>query len=278
MHSKFFKSSKDKIAKWAFKKTTAKIHTESYSFEIKGNKQGTLMKLHYNDVSKDWLYNNVFKKNPDCLITFTTPTIRLNSKYEMIFPGHNFALVTNQNGEVDTCMSKRPNTKKILDSKKRASDPRLSEKYAPFIPIYESYFSSYTEEFIHWIKRASLCKSYPMFIHIIPFSSGLITAKSFKQNVEQIILFDDSYRLHPTINEGGQLFVAANCNDNTYKTIFWSYKPILSEMCCQESIMHTMIPFVKNTNEYEEVAKESGLTKDIEPVTRKEEDYYALVI
>lgn len=236
-------------------------------FDIKAGNNAALIKEQL---------DRTIQAHPDSMFILTTPTVRLHSEYVSFpYPGHNFVFISNNNGKIQSCMSKRPDTKATLWKRARAGDTRFSASYSPLVWTYETRFTSYNEEITAWEKRALSVSEYPLFVHIIPLNSELgINANSFQDNVYNVLLFRSPYSLHSTIHpSAGHLIPAANCNGAVYESIFGTHDALIQDMYCQEAVMQIIKLFAKDWNLYENLANELGLTNGIESSLIEKEHY-----
>lgn len=271
------KSSKLVTSACFFRQYARKYSYCTKNFKVAGTTRlGKIIKIMHTSSYTEQNVNSLIKENADCLFIGTMPTKRTKDVIGF-YSGHNFSFVTDKEGNVEICMSKRPNTSKQIGNRVRVEDSRLSN-YSRKTHIYQPKFLSVSEEIQLWIDKAKKMVNYPIFFHIIPFSSNLdIDKENYTENVKTIIDFAEPYSLHSVIHPQYQHVIpASNCNTATEASLFGFCKESTThDMSCQEAVMSILLKLVGNKEDYLNDIKAMGLTDDIEKSTIAKENYYA---
>lgn len=243
--------------------------TQKHRFKLSNNSHGTLLKITYthlvNDASKH--FAEILASYPNSLVIATEPTTRSSSidGYTKTFnPGHNFSLITDDKGNIDSCLSKRPNTKLVMGQRQRIFDARFI-KLAPIIKIFAPLFTSWQEEINHWATKGSIHKKSALYLHIFPLH-GSVSSARYKTNVADIKDTAVPYSLHGTITPWGDYIGASNCNDATIKSISL-IKNGIEQMFCQDAAKEMALSFIAEEQDkvaYIEMATQLGLLQGIE--------------
>ncbi|WED43469.1 hypothetical protein [Legionella cardiaca] len=230
------------------------------------------------DISRTKLYQDIILPNKNCLFLGTTPTVNFkkdskDTYLQSIYPGHNFSFITDEEGEVFSSISKRPDTNKPLGFQKRIDDQRL-EGMPSQIRLYAPRYTTVQEDLLKWLERAFVVSSYPLYLHIFPLIGLGIDVGEYQRNVKTLLETKTPYSLcswvHP--DSASRIIRASNCNSDVQKAIFGIDIHEVQDMFCQEAAIKMASEFA-TAQEYGLAVDALGLNHGIEKSLLSSESY-----
>lgn len=258
-----------------------KFSMDVREFPISGSAQnsGKIVKFSMkNDLlvnTLDCLKQHLIQNHQNCLFIMTIPSIRkVGMNFNYIFPGHNAAFSTNEDGQIDACISKRPNIQEVFCVSQRVLDMRFDGNRQT--NVYYSQFTSVEEEWDTWKKSAGAGSQYPIYIHIIPFTELSVSDRhEYKKNVQRIKDRAEFYSLHSLVHatNANQSVPALNCNRDVELSIFGTSNSCIQDMFCQEAVLNIVERLIQDKITYHTAAAALGLMDGIEKSSIPEESY-----
>lgn len=207
----------------------------------------------------------------------TMPTHRLTGDYpDLVYAGHNASFITNVSGAITASMSKRQG-KECLGVRKRIPDARFPT--ASTVGVFAPRFTTIDEELAIWHKRATLCASYPLYLHTLPLHGSFsVRAEVYQHNVQYLLEQNEPYTLYSSVSASSDRYIAAsNCNTTTEKALFgYRYLTETQDQFCQQAVFKMASKLTNNSADYQRKAQHLKLTQGSEACAISPETYLSM--